>query len=499
MGPGSPAVSRRLSCGSGGVMKLARGKPYTAIGQVPWESLNAGDTVLIHWRSNAYQEKWVICRQGSPNAPITVRGVPGPSGQLPVIDGNGATTRPQLNFWNQERAVVKIGGASVPPDTTPGHIVIEDLDIRSARPPFTYRTPTGATASYIANAAAHLRRERHEHHHPRLRACSDCGNGLFIAAATRNVLIEGNYILGNGNEGSAYEHNSYTAAEQNHLPVQPLRPAAHQLPGQRAQGPFRGPGGALQLDRRRQPAIGPRRRRGQRRIAAKPALPRHAHLWQRARRAKRLGQQPDRPLRRRQRQHRRLSQGHALFLPQHVVSSRSGNTTLFRLSTNDESCDARNNLFFVTASGNRLALLDGAGRLFLTHNWFKPGYVNSHSTLTGSITNDGSNVTGSDPGFLSLARQEFRLNTNSACINAGTNLHPAVLPLHPPVWHYRKAPAIRSAHEPPRSRSRARSSFLPSRPGRMRPSARTRTTPRWRRKRRTRMATAFRTWTNTPF
>jgi hypothetical protein len=58
--------------------------------------------------------------------------------------------------------------------------------------------------------------------------------------------------------------------------------------------------------------------------------------------------------------------------------------------------------------------------------------------LTGSITNDGSSVTGSDPGFLSLGRQEFRLNTNSACINAGTNLHPAALPLYQPVWHYRK-------------------------------------------------------------
>jgi hypothetical protein len=38
-------------------------KPLTAIGQVPWESLQAGDTVLIHWRSTPYKEKWVICRQ----------------------------------------------------------------------------------------------------------------------------------------------------------------------------------------------------------------------------------------------------------------------------------------------------------------------------------------------------------------------------------------------------------------------------------------------------
>ena len=48
---------------------------YTAIGQVPWESLAAGDTVLINWRSAPYQEKWVVCRRGISNAPITIRGV----------------------------------------------------------------------------------------------------------------------------------------------------------------------------------------------------------------------------------------------------------------------------------------------------------------------------------------------------------------------------------------------------------------------------------------
>src|SRR5215813_6920565 len=89
-------------------------KPLTSIGQVPWESLQAGDTVLIYWRSTPYNEKWVICRQGTPAAPITVRGVPGPAGELPVVDGNGATTRSSLNYWNETRAVIKVGGANVP-------------------------------------------------------------------------------------------------------------------------------------------------------------------------------------------------------------------------------------------------------------------------------------------------------------------------------------------------------------------------------------------------
>ena len=419
------------------LFEVGPGKPYTAIGQVPWESLNAGDTVLIYWRSNAYQEKWVICRQGNPNSPITVRGVPGPNGQLPVIDGNAAITRAQLNFWNQDRSVVKIGGASVPSDTTPSHIVIEGLDIRSARPPFTYRTPTGATASYIANAAA-IYVEKGTNILIRGCVMSDCGNGLFIAAATRNALIEGNYILGNGNEGSAYEHNSYTAAEQITFQFNRYGPLRTNCLGNALKDRSAGlvvrynwiEGGNRQLDLvDAEDSVG---------LQQSPLYP-ATHVYGNV-----LVEQNDSG--NNQIVHYGGDSGNTpayrkgtlYFYHNTIVSSRSGNTTLFRLSTNDESCDSRNNLFFVTASGNRLALLDGAGRLFLTHNWFKPGYVNSHSTLTGSITNDASNVTGPDPGFLSLGRQEFRLNTNSACINAGTNLHPAALPLHQPAWHYRK-------------------------------------------------------------
>src|SRR5690349_19837487 len=71
--------------------EVGPGKTYANVGDVPWESLQPGDTVLIYWRPTPYKEKWVICRQGTASAPITVRGVAGTGGELPVIDGNGAT------------------------------------------------------------------------------------------------------------------------------------------------------------------------------------------------------------------------------------------------------------------------------------------------------------------------------------------------------------------------------------------------------------------------
>src|SRR5690349_11392903 len=114
------------------IYEVGPSQALQSIAQVPWATLQPGDTVLIYWRAAPYKEKWVICRQGTAGAPITVRGVPNQNGDLPVIDGNGATTPSNLNFWSEVRGVIKIGGANVPADTTPKYITIENLDIRSA-------------------------------------------------------------------------------------------------------------------------------------------------------------------------------------------------------------------------------------------------------------------------------------------------------------------------------------------------------------------------------
>ena len=40
--------------------EVGDGLDYSAIGDVPWESLAEGDVVRIHWRATPYAEKWVI-------------------------------------------------------------------------------------------------------------------------------------------------------------------------------------------------------------------------------------------------------------------------------------------------------------------------------------------------------------------------------------------------------------------------------------------------------
>ena len=92
------------------IHEVGPGKAFERIADVPWEALAAGDTVKIYWRPDGYHEKFGLFTCGTKAKPITVSGVPGPGGELPVIDGRNATTRRGLAFYNEDRSVCQIGG-----------------------------------------------------------------------------------------------------------------------------------------------------------------------------------------------------------------------------------------------------------------------------------------------------------------------------------------------------------------------------------------------------
>ena len=408
--------------------EVGPGKPYAGIGAVPWESLQPGDLVLIHWRSTAYKEKWVICRQGTAANPITVRGVPGPAGERPVIDGNGATTRSALNYWNEVRGLLKIGGANVPPDTTPRYIVVENLEFRSARPPYTFTAANGSTQSYVNNAAA-IYVEKGEHITIRNCVLRDSGNGLFVgspaAQPSRDFLIEGNYIYDNGNTGSAFEHNNYTAALGIVFQYNRFGPPRAGASGNNLKDRSAGlvvrynwiEGGNRQLDLvdAEDSSV----------IAADPSY-RTTYVYGN------VLIEPDGAGNRQMVHYGGDSGNTAIYRKgtlhmynNTLVSTRTDRTTLLRLSTNEETCDFRNNIAYVSAAGNTLALVDQSGTLLLSHNWFKPGRVNTFGTLDGTISDDGTSVTGSAPGFANEAGQDFRLAAGAGVINRGGALHGA--------------------------------------------------------------------------
>ena len=216
----APEPGRCTHAGSGKDYPVGPGQKYATLGQVPFESLKAGDTVRVFWRAEPYREKLMIDGLGTEKDPIRVCGVPGPKGELPVIDGENATTRKELDFpydGHQVRGLVIIGH---PHDTlyeaTPRHIVLEGLEIRNGSPPFTFTDRSGKVLPYSGIVAGiFVQRAQNV----TIRGCTVTANnnGIFIGTGggvelTQDVLIEGNYIHDNGSLAEYYEHNVYNEA-----------------------------------------------------------------------------------------------------------------------------------------------------------------------------------------------------------------------------------------------------------------------------------------------
>lgn len=399
------------------VYEVGPGKSLSEVEEVPWEALNAGDVVKIHGRDKAYHSKWVICRQGAEGNPIVVQGVPDAKGRLPVIDGRNAVTRKQLNFWSETRAVIKIGGANKPDDTMPQHIVLENLEIRSGRPPFVFTGRSGQ-AAYDKNAAA-IFIEKGEHIIIRNCVMHDSGNGFFTSYQAKDILVEKCHIYDNGIEGSIYEHNSYTAAQGITFQFNHYGPLRAGCPGNNLKDRSAGlvvrynwiEGGNRQLDlvdATDSPILRDDPRYRATWVYGNLLLEREGDgnsqivhyggdsgktAWYR--------------------------QGTLYFYNNTVVSTRSSPTMLFRLSAGSEQVDCRNNIVYVTGSGRNLAILDGRGTVALQNCWFKSGWIAARGLLKGSISGQETCLSGEDPGFVNLSQQDYRLKSGAAPASTG--------------------------------------------------------------------------------
>jgi hypothetical protein len=120
--------------------------------------------------------------------------------------------------------------------------------------------------------------------------------------------------------------------------------------------------------------------------------------------------------------------GTMYFYNNTMISNRTDRTTLFRGSTNEETIDARNNIFYSTLAGSTVALADEFGVFNLNRNWIKSGWVTSFDTFTGTVNNANTMVTGTAPGFANEAMQDYHLTSGAQCVNASGNgsLNPAV-------------------------------------------------------------------------
>jgi hypothetical protein len=391
---------------------------YAAIGDVPWESLAAGDSVRIHWRPEPYLEKWVICVRGTADLPVTVSGIVGPDGQRPVIDGRNAVTRSKLNYWNEPRGIVKIGGANVPADVMPSHITIENLEIRSGRFPYAYTGRRGE--KHYDKSAAALFIEKGEHITVRNCILADSGNGLFCASQTSNLVVEYCIIRDNGMEKRIYEQNSYTEARGILFQFNQYGPLREGCLGNNLKD--RSSGAVIRYNRiedgNRQLDLVDSDHEEQ---LTDPAY-RKTFVYENIliegdgegnSQIVHYGGDSRDP--------GRFRKGMLYFYNNTVVSTRTDQTTLFRLSSNDESADIRNNIFYVTHPADRLAVSNRAGNIRLIHNWINTGWNPGHNDLIGRVSNE-KNIAGPDPGFRDPESGDFTLSSASLCLNAGSAL-----------------------------------------------------------------------------
>lgn len=415
------------------IYSVGPGQPYASVSSVPWESLMAGDTVRIHYQSAPYKEKFVIGATGTQTHPVVITGVPSASGALPVIEGIDATTRLALDFWSEERGIIKIGGTSSPQDKA-SYIVLENLEVRSARPGYFFTDEGGVKREYLNNSAA-IFVEKGDHITIRNCIVHDCGNGIFTAHQSSDILIEGCHIYGNGMEGRILEHNTYTESvgiiyQFNKFGKLRAGCLGNNLKD-RSSGTVirynRIEGGNRQLDlvesdypefiqlpQYRETFVYSN-------VLIEPDGEGNSQICHYG------GDNGTTATYRK---------GTLYFYFNTVVSYRSGNTTLLRLSTNDETADVRNNVIYTSATGTSLGILDESGRVNLYHNWLKTGWRKSHSGTAADVQSVSGNITGADPGFKDQVTFDFSPDINSPLIRAAGPLAAATSPIHTPVFTF---------------------------------------------------------------
>ena len=186
---------------------------------VPWDKLVAGDTVRIFYKDTPYKGKFMISGNGKAGAPIRVCGVKSGTGQRPIIDGQNATSRLNLAYGNilhETRSVIVVKQLSNAAWTAyPSYIQIDGLDIRGANPANSFTDSKGAVRKYDSFGAC-IWLDRGQNITIADNVIHDCTNGLYSKstndgdfAVTKNILLSGNYIYGNGVVGDVHQHNLY--------------------------------------------------------------------------------------------------------------------------------------------------------------------------------------------------------------------------------------------------------------------------------------------------
>lgn len=215
---------------SGMFYNVGPSQTTTTIRAVPMNTWPAGSMLLLHnedktgTNPTVYHEYAQISTQGTSTQPNIVCGVPDSLGNLPIVDGNGAVGASWVSPYSADYGLISTsitGGVYSNYQTTnpsPSHIVIAGLHLRYANPTYKYTPPSGgAEVAWIdGSACTNIRLGLNI-----VITGNDvdtCSNGIgtfdnsnsnLYAAITRYVTIEGNWLHGNGTNGSYLDRQAY--------------------------------------------------------------------------------------------------------------------------------------------------------------------------------------------------------------------------------------------------------------------------------------------------
>lgn len=314
----------------------------------------------------------------------------------------------------------------------PRYVELNRLNLRGASPDYSFTDQEGKTRHYSESAAA-LFIERGEHIVVRRCALTDSANGLFVASGdseetvSRDILIEGNHIFGNGVADSFYQHNAYTEAvgmvyQFNRFGVLRAGAGGNALKDRSAGTIIRYnwiEGGAHLLD-----LVEPEES-----AKTTTADPRFHKTYVYG------NVLLNGPLDGGNLVHYGGDSGNTavyrkgiLYFFNNTVIVRGEertrwNTAVFRLETRDEQADVRNNIVFREGS-THLFLSDGAGGLRLGSNWVSQGFGKwVHAGEEGAAIEGLDRVVqGRDNPFINLDALDLRIRPGSEAARPGDAL-----------------------------------------------------------------------------
>jgi hypothetical protein len=450
----TPAIRGECVAGSGTDYQVGDGQPYASLDDVPWNTLGPGDTVRLHYRSEPFHSKVLISTRGADGSPIKVCGILGPNGELPIIDGANATTSshqhwiPWVDLQDLGIIIIATDGDEIY-DFRPGYIEIDNLELRGAKPGNHYTTNSGevreftdrGTGLYIVNGDHVTVRGNmiHDNSYGMFALSKGVSEGGGEAHLTREVLIEGNSIFGNGVVGSDHRHNIYTetlGVTYQFNTFGPLRPGAlgSNIKDRSAGTVIRYnwvQDGARILDlvdaqeHAADAVADPRYHEtyvyGNVLIAGPGAASQVVHYG-----GDTVGYEQN------------FRKGTLFFNYNTVVTNHTveevWETTAVNLETNDEGASMVGNVFWNQGTST-LRILRYAGHADMGANWVSAGWKTAADEFTGTLTGTSNFVVGTSPG---LAEDTLQPLAGSAVIGAGTPLsggamtHPIEFEFIPP-------------------------------------------------------------------